>query len=94
MTKFRTLDDLPDDLSARTVLVREDLNVPMADGSVTDDTRIRAAALTLLELADRGAKVLVLAHFGRPKGRHDPRQSGRARPATCRHPLRAPRGRC
>ena len=67
MSKFRTLDDLGDVTGLR-VLVREDLNVPMADGAVSDDTRLRAAAPTLLELADRGAKVLVLAHFGRPKG--------------------------
>lgn len=64
---FKTLDDMGD-LTGKRVLVREDLNVPMADGQVTDDTRLRSAAPTLLELADRGAKVLVLAHFGRPKG--------------------------
>ena len=67
MTAFKTLDDLGD-IRGQTVLVREDLNVPMADGRVGDDTRLRAAMPTLLELADRGAKVLVLAHFGRPKG--------------------------
>lgn len=64
---FKTLDDLGD-LTGKTVLVREDLNVPMADGVVTDDTRLRATVATLSELADKGAKVLVLAHFGRPKG--------------------------
>ena len=64
---FKTLDDLGD-LTGKTVLVREDLNVPMADGVVTDDTRLRATVATLCELADKGAKVLVLAHFGRPKG--------------------------
>ncbi|MFN3458774.1 MAG: phosphoglycerate kinase [Novosphingobium sp.] len=64
---FKTLDDLGD-VSGKAVLVREDLNVPMSDGVVTDDTRLRAAVPTLGELADRGAKVLVLAHFGRPKG--------------------------
>lgn len=74
MANFKTLDDLPD-IRGKVVLVREDLNVPMADGSVTDDTRIRAAAPTLLELADRGAKVLILAHFSRPKGQRDPSQS-------------------
>ena len=67
MGRFKTLDDMGDVTGTR-VLVREDLNVPMADGQVSDDTRLRAAAPTLLELADRGAKVLVLAHFGRPKG--------------------------
>jgi phosphoglycerate kinase len=64
---FKTLDDLGD-LAGKTVLVREDLNVPMADGRVTDDTRLRATVQTLAELADKQARVLVLAHFGRPKG--------------------------
>ncbi len=64
---FKTLDDLGD-IRGKTVLVREDLNVPMADGAVTDDTRLRATVATLGELADKGAKVLILAHFGRPKG--------------------------
>ena len=74
MAKFKTLDDLGD-VRGRTVLVREDFNVPMADGQVSDDTRLRAAMPTLLELADRGAKVLVLAHFGRPKGAPDDKYS-------------------
>lgn len=64
---FKTLDDIGD-LTGKTVLVREDLNVPMQDGAVTDDTRLRATIATLNELSDKGAKVLVLAHFGRPKG--------------------------
>lgn len=64
---FRTLDDLGDIKGKRT-LVRVDLNVPMADGRVTDETRMRALVPTVLELADKGAKVLLLAHFGRPKG--------------------------
>ncbi|MBN8817967.1 MAG: phosphoglycerate kinase [Sphingomonas sp.] len=64
---FKTLDDMGD-IAGKAVLVREDLNVPMQDGAVSDDTRLRAAVPTLLELADKGAKVLVLAHFGRPKG--------------------------
>lgn len=67
MTAFKTLDDIGD-ISGKAVLVREDLNVPMADGVVTDDTRLRATVATLTELADKGAKVLILAHFGRPKG--------------------------
>lgn len=67
MTKFRTLDDLGD-LTGKVALVRVDLNLPMHDGAVTDDTRVRASAPTILELAAKGAKVLVLAHFGRPKG--------------------------
>ena len=67
MTKFRTLDDLGD-VSGKVALVRVDLNLPMQEMSVTDDTRVRAAMPTILELADKGAKVLLLAHFGRPKG--------------------------
>ena len=68
MPKFKTLDDLPADLTGKVALVRVDLNLPMADMAVTDDTRVRASAPTILELAGRGAKVLLLAHFGRPKG--------------------------
>jgi phosphoglycerate kinase len=64
---FKTLDDIGD-VRGKRVLVREDLNVPMADGVVTDDTRFRATVATVTELADKGAVVLVLAHFGRPKG--------------------------
>ena len=67
---FKTLDDMGD-LTGKRVLVREDLNVPMADGEVTDDTRLRATLATVTELADRGAIVLVLAHFGRPKGQRN-----------------------
>ncbi|MCK8455723.1 phosphoglycerate kinase [Sphingomonas faeni] len=68
MTKpFKTLDDMGD-VHGKRVLVREDLNVPMAEGRVTDDTRLRATVATVGELADKGAIVLVLAHFGRPKG--------------------------
>lgn len=74
MTSFKTLDDMGD-IAGKRVLVREDLNVPMADGMVTDDTRLRATVSTLSELADRGAKVFVLAHFGRPKGKVDPEMS-------------------
>lgn len=68
---FKTLDDMGD-IAGKAVLVREDLNVPMQEGSITDDTRLRAALPTILELADKGAKVLILAHFGRPKGRKSP----------------------
>ena len=71
---FRTLDDMGD-IAGKRVLVREDLNVPMADGAVTDDTRLRAAVPTVAELADKGAKVIVLAHFGRPKGQRNPEMS-------------------
>ncbi len=72
MTKpFKTLDDMGD-IQGKRVLVREDLNVPMAEGRVTDDTRLRATVTTVGELADKGAIVLVLAHFGRPKGKPSP----------------------
>ena len=74
MTSFRTLDDLGD-VTGRRALVRVDLNVPMADGQVTDDTRLRATLPTVTELADRGAIVLLLAHFGRPKGEKRPDMS-------------------
>ncbi|MBN9787724.1 phosphoglycerate kinase [Pseudonocardia sp. TMWB2A] len=71
---FKTLDDMGD-VSGKRVLVRVDLNVPMNEGSVADDTRIRASAHTILELADRGAIVLLLSHFGRPKGQKNPNLS-------------------
>jgi phosphoglycerate kinase len=67
LTSFRTLDDLGD-VHGKRALVRVDLNVPMQDGAVSDDTRLRATLPTVTELADRGAIVLLLAHFGRPKG--------------------------
>lgn len=65
---FKTLDDLPADLTGEVALVRVDLNLPMKDGSATDVTRVEAVKPTILELAGRGAKVLLLAHFGRPGG--------------------------
>ena len=68
MSGFKTLDDMGD-LTGKRVLVREDLNVPMKDGGVTDDLRIRSAVPTIAELSDRGAIVLILSHFGRPDGR-------------------------
>ena len=74
MTAFKTLDDIGD-VRGKVVLVRVDLNLPMQDGAVTDDTRVRAARPTILELADAGAKVLLLAHFGRPKGERVSTQS-------------------
>lgn len=67
MALFRTLDDIGD-VTGKVALVRVDLNLPMRDGAITDLTRARAAAPTILELADAGAKVLLLAHFGRPRG--------------------------
>jgi phosphoglycerate kinase len=74
VSSFRTLDDIGD-VRGKRVLVREDLNVPMDGARVTDDTRLRAAAPTIAELADKGAIVLVLAHFGRPKGERNPDMS-------------------
>ncbi|AFN56921.1 phosphoglycerate kinase [Zymomonas mobilis] len=71
---FRTLDDIGD-VKGKRVLVREDLNVPMDGDRVTDDTRLRAAIPTVNELAEKGAKVLILAHFGRPKGHPNPEMS-------------------
>jgi phosphoglycerate kinase len=67
---FRTLDDL--DVKGKRVLVRADLNVPMKDGKVTDSSRIDRQAPTIKELADKGAKVIVLSHFERPKGKRVP----------------------
>ena len=75
MTSFKTLDDLPDELTGKKVLVRVDLNVPMDGARVTDDTRLRAMLPTVLELSDRGAVVLLLSHFGRPKGEVRPDMS-------------------
>jgi phosphoglycerate kinase len=66
MSAFRTLDDV--DVAGKRVLLRADLNVPMSDGRVTDRTRLERLAPTILELADKGARVLVTSHFGRPKG--------------------------
>ncbi|MBX9896551.1 MAG: phosphoglycerate kinase [Qipengyuania sp.] len=68
MPSFKTLDDLPADLTGQTALVRVDLNLPMHEGRASDVTRVEAVKPTILELADRGAKLLLLAHFGRPKG--------------------------
>ena len=65
MGAFKTLDHV--DVAGKACLVRVDLNVPMEGGVVTDDTRIRAVAPTITELSDKGAKVILLAHFGRPK---------------------------
>jgi len=66
MPSFKTLDDL-NDIAGKRVLVRVDLNVPVKDGKVTDATRIERVAPTILELSKKGAKVILLAHFGRPK---------------------------
>ncbi len=72
MPQFRTLDDA--DLKNKRVLLRIDLNVPTENGKVTDTTRIERIAPTITEIADKGGKAVILAHFGRPKGR-DPKES-------------------
>ncbi len=73
MTTFATIDRV--DVKNKRVLLRADLNVPMKDGKVEDATRIERLAPTIAELADKGARVVVLSHFGRPKGKPDPKES-------------------
>lgn len=70
---MRTIDDL--DVAGRRVLVRSDLNVPLDGARITDDGRIRASVPTISRLAERGARVVVCAHLGRPKGAPDPAYS-------------------
>jgi phosphoglycerate kinase len=70
MAAFKTLDDL--DLSGKRVLVRADLNVPVADGKVTDATRIERLVPTIREIIKVDGKAIILSHFGRPKGKVDP----------------------
>jgi phosphoglycerate kinase len=73
MSDFKTIDS--ERVQGKRVLVRVDLNVPMKNGKVTDATRIERAAPTLKELADKGARVIVLSHFGRPDGKRVPEMS-------------------
>jgi len=73
MSAYRTLDDF--DPKGKRVLLRADLNVPVASGAVSDRTRLERLAPTITELADRGAKILVASHFGRPKGARVPEMS-------------------
>ena len=73
MSAFRTLDGV--DLKGKRVLIRIDLNVPMKDGKVADDTRIKASAPTIREVTEKGGRAILLAHFGRPKEGPDPKFS-------------------
>jgi len=84
---FRTLDQA--DLNNKRVLLRVDLNVPMADGKVSDATRIERAAQTIKEIAGKGGKVILLSHFGRPKGR-DPKDSLKPVAAAVAHIIGKP----
>ena len=70
MGKFSTLDDI--EVRGKRVLLRADLNVPVKDGAVTDATRIERLVPTIRELADKGARVIVMSHFGRPEKGYDP----------------------
>src|SRR6202047_4785209 len=72
MKQFRTLDDI--DVKGKRVLLRVDLNVPMENGRVSDATRLERVAPTILEISAKGGRVILLAHFGRPRGR-DPKDS-------------------
>lgn len=73
MGSFRTLDDV--DVKSKRVLLRADLNVPMKDGRVSDMLRIERQAPTIRELAEKGARVIVLSHFDRPRGKVVPSMS-------------------
>ena len=68
--KFKTLSDYT--VKNKRVLVRVDFNVPMEEGIVTDKSRIQSALLTLKELRENGAKIILMSHLGRPKGKKDP----------------------
>src|SRR3954465_13194616 len=86
---FRTLDDV--DVKGKRVLLRVDLNVPMENGRVTDATRLERVAPTIAEIADKGGKVILLAHFGRPKGR-DPKETLKPVAAALASVIRKPIG--
>ena len=85
MSAFRTLDQA--NVAGKRVLVRVDLNVPMENGKITDATRIERVAPTITEVAQKGGKVILLAHFGRPKGR-DPKESLKPVAAELHHILK------
>src|SRR5580692_10872573 len=84
---FRTLDDV--DVKGKRVLLRVDLNVPMENGHVTDATRLERVAPTILEISGNGGKVILLAHFGRPKGR-EPKDSLKPVAAALAQVIRKP----
>ena len=87
MNTFRTLDHA--DVKGKRVLMRVDLNVPYENGVVSDATRIERAAPSITELADKGAKVILLSHFGRPKG-PNPKDSLKAVAAEVAHTIKRP----
>lgn len=70
MKIFRDIDSLPD-LAGKTVLVRTDLNVPLENGEVTSNFRVQRAAITIRELIEKKARVVVMSHLGRPDGEYD-----------------------
>src|SRR5690606_20185688 len=85
MSSFRTLDQA--DVKGKRVLLRVDLNVPMENGRVADSTRIERIVPTITEIAEKNGKVILLAHFGRPKGR-DPNESLKPVAAALAHILK------
>lgn len=86
MAAFKRISDM-DDLSGKVALVRVDFNVPMSNGVVADDTRIRAAIPTIQALLAKGAKVVLMSHFGRPKGEVNPKMSLRPLVGPLEHAL-------
>src|SRR5436190_2476035 len=85
MAAFRTLDQA--DVKGKRVLLRVDLNVPTENGQVTDATRIERVAPSIKEISDKGGKVILLAHFGRPKG-PDPKESLKAIAPAVEHAVK------
>ena len=88
MTSFKTLDDV--NVSGKRVLLRVDLNVPMEEGRVSDATRIERVLPTIREIADKDGKVILLAHFGRPKGAPNEEEFAAPRRRGGRRSARAP----
>lgn len=88
MTSFKTLDDV--DVKGKRVLLRVDLNVPTEEGRITDSTRIDRVLPTINEIAAKGGKVVLLAHFGRPKGVRNDEDSLRQVVAALEHHLKRP----